>query len=77
MPQDGELGKNHGKRDKQTAEYTAFTNLVDRVLSVPRAEIQRRESEYRAQVDANPRRRGPKRGSHRPKKNGTASRGPA
>ncbi len=42
-------------------EYEKFTSLVDRVLSVPRAEIQRREEEYRRQVDANPRRRGPKR----------------
>lgn len=58
-------------------EFQAFTNLVDQVLSVSHAEIQRRESEYRAQVDANPRRRGPKRGSHRPRKNGTFSPAPA
>jgi len=49
-------------------EFTAFTNLVDRVLSVPHSEIQRRETAYRAQVDANPNRRGPKRGSPPPKR---------
>lgn len=46
-------------------EYTAFTKTVDAVLSVSREEMQRREAEYRAQVDANPKRRGPKRGSKR------------
>lgn len=46
---------------KHSAEYRSFTNLVDRVLSVPHEEIQRREAEYRKQVDANPKRRGPKR----------------
>lgn len=33
---------------KPTTEYERFTRLVDRVLSVPKAEIQRREEEYKA-----------------------------
>jgi hypothetical protein len=50
---------------KHSAEYRNFTNLVDELLSVSHEEIQRREAEYRKQVDANPHRRGPKRGSKR------------
>ena len=46
---------------KSSEEYDRFTKLVDRVLSVPHAEIQRRQEEYRRQSEANPRRRGPKR----------------
>jgi hypothetical protein len=46
---------------KQNTEFDAFTNLVDRVLSVPRAEIVRREQEYQKQAAQNPKRRGPKR----------------
>lgn len=42
-------------------EYDRFTRLVDRVLSVPKAEIQRRQEEYLKQSAANPNRRGPKR----------------
>jgi hypothetical protein len=44
-----------------TSEYDAFSKLVDQVLAVPHGEIVRREKEYRKQVDANPKRRGPKR----------------
>jgi hypothetical protein len=62
---------------KHSAEYTAFTKVVDAVLSVPHSEIMRRESEYRAQVDANPKRRGPKRGSKRKPKPPSAAPGPA
>ena len=42
-------------------EFNEFTNLVDRVLAVPREELDRRERGYRKQVDQNPKRRGPKR----------------
>jgi hypothetical protein len=42
-------------------EYSAFVRLTDRLLSVPRAELQKREAEYREQAAQNPRRRGPKR----------------
>jgi hypothetical protein len=52
---------------KNSTEYANFTNLVDRLLTVSHEEMQRREAEYRNQVDANPKRRGPKRGSKKPK----------
>jgi hypothetical protein len=48
---------------KHSAEYNKFTNLVDTLLTVSHEEMQKREAEYRKQVDANPNRRGPKRGS--------------
>jgi hypothetical protein len=41
--------------------WTRFEGLMRKVIAVPREEIQRREAEYRKQVDANPNRRGPKR----------------
>lgn len=46
---------------KHSHEYDAFTNLVDRVLSVSHEEMKRREAEYQKQVAANPNKRGPKR----------------
>jgi hypothetical protein len=52
-------------KSEVSAEYTRFTSLVDCVLSVSREEIADRESKYRAQVDTNENRRGPKRGSKR------------
>jgi len=39
----------------------AFDQEVRFLLSVPRAEMLKREAEYRKQVDANPNRPGPKR----------------
>ena len=42
------------------SEYDAFTALVDKVLSVPKSEILKREAEYRKEADKNPRKRGPK-----------------
>lgn len=56
----------------RSPEFAAFTKVVDTVLSVPREEIQRREAEYRARVDANPNRRGPKRGTKRTPKHPSA-----
>jgi len=53
---------------KHSAEYRRFTGLVDQLLTVSHEEMQRREAEYRKQVDANPNRRGPKRGSKRKRK---------
>lgn len=35
--------------------------MIDRLLSVPRSEIQKRLDQYREQADKNPRKRGPKR----------------
>jgi hypothetical protein len=46
---------------KHSAEYQRFDNLLGDLLSG----MQRREAEYRKQVDANPNRRGPKRGSEK------------
>jgi hypothetical protein len=46
---------------KHSAEYERFTGLVEQVMSVPHGVIKERLAEYRKQVDANPKRRGPKR----------------
>ncbi len=46
---------------KHSAEYNTFTRAVDHLLSIPKAEILRREAEHKKQSDANPRKRGPKR----------------
>lgn len=57
---------------KHSAEYEAFTNAVEHIMAVPKAEILRREAEYRKQAAMNPRKRGPKR-----KVKPSASPGPA
>jgi len=36
----------------RSAEYQKFTNLLDNLLAVSHEEMQRRESEYREEVDA-------------------------
>ena len=41
-------------------EFQAFTSLVDRLLTVPKAEVDRRVEEHRKQAAQNPRKRGPK-----------------
>jgi hypothetical protein len=41
-------------------EAARFDALVRKVLSVPHAEIMRREAEYKRQSAVNPNRRGPK-----------------
>jgi hypothetical protein len=41
-------------------EFQAFTSLVDRLLTVPKTELDRREAEYQKQAAKNPRKRGPK-----------------
>ena len=48
-------------RAEPNPEYETFNSFVDKVLSVPRAEILRREAEYKKQSEANPNKRGPKR----------------
>ncbi len=58
---------------KHSAEYRKFNALVGRLLTVSHEEIQRREAEYRKQVDANPNKRGPKPGSKRKRKAMTPS----
>ena len=49
------------KTPPDTPEFTRFTQLVDRVLTVSKTEIVRREAEYEKQAALNPKRRGPKR----------------
>jgi hypothetical protein len=46
---------------KHSEEYERFTDAVRSIMSVPKAEILRREAEYNKQADTNPRKRGPKR----------------
>jgi hypothetical protein len=46
---------------KQLTEHEAFTNAVEHLMSIPKAEILRREAEYKKRADLNPRKRGPKR----------------
>ncbi len=41
-------------------EFDRFNTLVGKVLSVPKAVLDQRESEYQKQSKANPKRRGPK-----------------
>jgi hypothetical protein len=55
-------------RMKHSAEYQRFDKLVGDLMSVSHEEMQRREAEYRKQVDENPNRRGPKRGTKRKRK---------
>ena len=42
-------------------EFQAFDSFMDRLLTVPKSELDRRQADHRKQVDENPRRRGPKR----------------
>jgi hypothetical protein len=46
---------------KHSAEYNTFTNAVEHLMAVPKAEILRREAAYKRQTDLNPHKRGPKR----------------
>jgi hypothetical protein len=43
--------------------FQRFDNLMGALVAVPKATVEKREKAYRAQVDANPNRRGPKRKS--------------
>jgi hypothetical protein len=61
---------------KSNREFNAFSALVSKVLSISKDEMSSRETEYRKKVDANPNRRGPKRGSKRKTKS-SASPDPA
>jgi len=45
---------------QKRSEFDAFTQTVERILSVPKSEILRREAEYQKQAAKNPNRRGPK-----------------
>ncbi len=41
-------------------EYQAFTSLMGRLLTVSKAEVDRRQAEYLKQAAQNPHKRGPK-----------------
>jgi len=49
-----------GTKKAPSGEFENFTRMVDSLLSVPKAEILRREAEYKKRANANPRKRGPK-----------------
>lgn len=46
---------------RPSKQYQKFADLTDRLLAVPRAELDEKLAEHKAKVDANPKRRGPKR----------------
>ena len=50
-----------GMKSRMSPEFEKFTQLVDRVIAVPKTEILRREAEYQRESETNPKRRGPKR----------------
>ena len=45
---------------RPSKEYQAFTHAVDRLLTVPYAEVKRRVERHREEAAKNPRKRGPK-----------------
>ena len=45
---------------RPSKEFVNFRNLTDKLLSVPRAEVQKRIDAHREQAAQNPRKRGPK-----------------
>ena len=45
---------------RTSKEYDRFKNLTDRLLSVSRAEVQKRIERHREQAAQNPNKRGPK-----------------
>ena len=47
--------------NKTNPEFTAFTSLMNRLLSVPHSVIQERVEEHRKRAAKNPNRPGPKR----------------
>jgi hypothetical protein len=61
MKSEGDTGTNGRQSAIEGTEAAArFDALVRKVLSVPHAEIMRREAEYKRQSAMNPNRRGPK-----------------
>lgn len=47
-------------KGRQSKEYQQFAQLTDRLLAVPRAELQKRIDAHREQAAKNPNKRGPK-----------------
>jgi hypothetical protein len=45
---------------RQPKEFQAFTSLMDRLLTVPKEEMDRRQAEYKKESEKNPHKRGPK-----------------
>lgn len=45
---------------RQSKEFHAFASMVDRLLTVPKAELDRRILAHRVEADKNPNKRGPK-----------------
>jgi hypothetical protein len=45
---------------RPSKQYRAFTHLVDRLLTVPKAAVAERIAEHRERASQNPRKRGPK-----------------
>jgi hypothetical protein len=45
---------------RQPKEYQAFRSLLGRLLTVPKAEVDRLQAEHKKRADENPRKRGPK-----------------
>jgi hypothetical protein len=45
---------------RTSKEYQAFTSVVDRLLTVSKEELDRRQAEYQREAQKNPRKRGPK-----------------
>ncbi len=45
---------------RPSKEYSKFNKVLDKLLSVPRAEVQKRIEQHREQAAKNPHRRGPK-----------------
>ena len=46
--------------DNSRTDFDSFTRTVEKILSVSKDEILRREAEYKKRSDANPKKRGPK-----------------
>jgi len=49
-----------GTKAATSPDFDRFTSLVDRGLSVPKVEIQRRIEQHKRESDMNPHKRGPK-----------------
>ena len=47
---------------RPTKEYQTFTSLVDKLLTVPKEELDRRMVAYKTEADKNPNKPGPKPG---------------
>jgi hypothetical protein len=56
--------------NRQSKEFRAFVKLTDRLLSVPRAEVQKRIDAHREKAAQNPNKRGPKRKTIEPSVSG-------